>query len=117
MNKGLQLQGAELLEYLFSRCVRNPNGCLEWSGDRDKRGYGRITLSTTRHRGHRLIWTTANGEIPHNIGVLHRCDNPPCCDLGHLFMGTNRDNVLDRNSKNRQPDTSGENNGNAKLTE
>jgi hypothetical protein len=42
-----------------------------------------------------------NGDIPEGMGVLHKCDNPPCINIDHLFLGTNKDNIDDRVSKGR----------------
>jgi DNA invertase Pin-like site-specific DNA recombinase len=47
--------------------------------------------------------------------VCHHCDNPPCCEPTHLFLGTNADNIRDRQQKGRG--ASGARNGTAKLTE
>jgi hypothetical protein len=50
---------------------------------------------------HRVAWTEANGEIPPGIQVLHGCDNPPCWNEQHLFLGTNLDNMRDKMRKGR----------------
>lgn len=73
-------------------------GCILWAGDCDKAGYGKI-------RGvlaHRIAYTQAFGPIPKSLGVLHHCDNPPCINPKHLFLGTNIDNSKDKVSKGRQ---------------
>ena len=56
---------------------------------------------------HRIAWIIANGQIPHDgsahgICVCHRCDNPPCCNVAHLFLGTNAENHRDKENKGRQ---------------
>lgn len=50
---------------------------------------------------HRLAWVLTWGEIPGKLHVLHTCDNPPCMNPDHLFVGTNADNVRDRHAKGR----------------
>ncbi len=50
---------------------------------------------------HRYVWTTVHGEIPTGFHVCHRCDNPPCINPEHLFIGTDLDNVRDMIAKNR----------------
>lgn len=78
-----------------------PNECWEWLGTRDDRGYGKIIIKGVRHKGHRLSWVVHNGSIPDGLNVLHKCDNPPCVNPHHLFLGTQRDNIMDMVSKGR----------------
>jgi hypothetical protein len=66
---------------------------------------------------HRLAWEYAYGPIPDGLQVLHRCDNPPCINPEHLWLGTNVDNMADRQRKGRTAHTCGSRAGNAKLTE
>src|SRR3990172_10471395 len=49
--------------------------------------------------------------------VLHKCDNPPCVNPAHLFLGTSQDNAIDREMKGRGVHYIGESHGRAKLTE
>lgn len=87
---------------------QGPHGeCWEWkfskrgSGTRVGGGYGRFTIGATVYSAHRLTWELANGPIPEGLKVLHHCDNPPCCRLEHLFLGTDGDNVRDKFAKGR----------------
>jgi len=57
------------------------------------------------------------GSIPNGLCVCHKCDNVFCINPNHLFLGTHIDNMVDKMSKNRYPDFSGEKNPAAKLTE
>ena len=105
------------LESLIAR-LRPIGPCLEWSDCKDDHGYGRL-----RHRGkdtkaHRLAWELANGPIPFGMFVLHRCDNPPCCNPAHLFVGTQADNAQDMMNKGRCRSRGGRGElaGTAKLT-
>lgn len=52
-------------------------------------------------RVHQVAWILTNGPIPPGMGVLHRCDNQPCCNPSHLFIGTQADNVADMVAKGR----------------
>lgn len=52
-------------------------------------------------RAHRAAWVEASGPIPLGILVCHRCDNPPCCNPAHLFLGTQSDNIKDGYAKGR----------------
>lgn len=78
------------------------NGCINWLGQRDKNGYGRIKpKGEKRIRAHRYSYKTFVGEIPEGYLVCHKCDNPSCVNPEHLFLGTNKDNCLDRDNKGR----------------
>jgi hypothetical protein len=81
---------------------RGIDECWPWKATR-RNGYGR--LSAARSGGlqgaHRIAWSLANGEIPAGLKILHHCDNPPCCNPQHLFLGTQADNVHDMFRKGR----------------
>ena len=67
-------------------------------------------------RSHRVVWILCFGSIPLGMQVLHHCDNPPCCNPLHLFLGTGLDNMRDKISKGRDYYPEGEDAGQAKLT-
>lgn len=83
------------------------NDCWPWLGSQQKpMGYGHWTWwdgergrSTTAHR---KAWQLTNGPIPEGMMVLHSCDNPPCCNPAHLWLGTHADNMADKVAKGRQ---------------
>jgi len=75
--------------------------CLEWQASRLPRGYGRFGFAGKPELAHRVAWTFANGPIPTELCVLHKCDNPPCVAADHLFLGTNADNTYDMMAKGR----------------
>lgn len=78
------------------------NGCLCWTGAKANYGYGLINAGGGRlERTHRLAWRLAYGPIPPGLEVLHACDNPPCGNLAHLFLGTHEDNIGDAVRKGR----------------
>jgi len=89
-------------ERLARGLVRQPNGCLEWQGAKKDSGYGEIAVNSRPVATHRLAWTLANGPIPDGMCVLHKCDNRPCCDVSHHFLGSRADNVADMVAKGRQ---------------
>ena len=91
-----------------------PSGCIEWTASKT-RAYGSCRLAGKTELAHRFSWKLFKGKIPKNLHVLHKCDNPPCVNPNHLFLGTNTDNMLDRNNKGRQ--SKGSDQGQAKLTE
>jgi hypothetical protein len=92
--------------------------CWEWQGFRTSKGYGRFGDSRESSGyvyAHRYSSELATGKQPGSKHVLHHCDNPPCVNPAHLFLGTNRDNSRDAVNKGRIP--RGNNSAQAKLTE
>lgn len=87
--------------------VERESGCVEWTGVTVKSNgyeghrYGRFTRDGKKHLAHRVAYQRAFGGIPDGTKVLHRCDNPLCCNPQHLFLGTQRDNVRDAIGKGR----------------
>ena len=90
--------------------------CWIWTAGKFRKGYGSIKVSGKSLYTHRVAWVLANGPIPSGLDVLHRCDNPACVRVDHLFLGTNADNVRDRENKGRGVTFSGEAHNMAKLT-
>lgn len=94
-------------------------GCIPWIGYTNKHGYGQIGLGghgSQRVFAHRLAYEKANGPIRDGLCVLHRCDNPPCCNPEHLFLGTRAENMEDMDAKGRRRAGVGERHRSAKLT-
>jgi hypothetical protein len=97
---------------------RGPGECWEWvGGARDGRGYGAFCCAGRILIATRLAWVIEHGSVPVDKHVLHTCDNPPCCNPAHHYLGTHRDNVRDRTARRRMPPRRGPDNHNAKLTD
>jgi hypothetical protein len=92
-------------------------GCRPWQGRRGAEGYGNVTRLGKTLKAHRAAWELTYGPIPEGMVVCHRCDNPPCCEPTHLFLGTRADNNDDREQKGRGVHPKGSAHPNAKLTE
>jgi len=112
--------------YLIQKSKINEFGCIEWLGGKDKNGYGHTIFTPIKSnrktwKTHRLMWYLINGEIPKGMIICHKCDNPSCINLNHLFLGTHKENSKDRDKKNRgyfhKIDQNGEKNRHAFLTE
>lgn len=79
-----------------------PDACWPWKlTRRTGGGYGSLHINGHAVGAHRRSYELTHGAIPKGLWVLHRCDNPPCCNPSHLFLGTNADNVADRQAKGR----------------
>lgn len=76
--------------------------CLVWNAAHNVEGYGRFHYEKKFWMAHRLAYQIKFGDIPNGMQVLHMCDNPPCINVNHLFLGDNADNVADKVSKERQ---------------
>ena len=80
--------------------------CWLWHGARDpKNGYGNFGIEGGHNgrteKAHRAAWLLLVGPIPDGLFVLHKCDNPPCVNPAHLFLGTHQDNMDDKIEKGR----------------
>lgn len=91
----------KILKRINSYAIKNTESdCIEWIGWYDG-AYGRIKVDGKKWRVHRLIWTLLKDKIPDNYYVLHKCDNPKCINIDHLFLGTAADNMQDKVNKGR----------------
>ena len=96
------------LEIRFWKKVKKTKKCWLWIGSTYKYGYGNFfikwrkpPLSHILDGAHRVSWKIHFGKIPRNLCVLHKCDNPPCVRPSHLWLGTKKDNAIDRAKKGR----------------
>lgn len=91
--------------------------CWVWGAYRNARGYGKFGIGSVVYLAHRVSWRLANGPVPDGLCVCHHCDNPPCVNPAHLFLGSQSDNLQDMFRKSRARRALGERAPKAKLTE
>lgn len=76
--------------------------CHIWTAARFPYEYGAFWDGEKLVRAHRFAWEQKHGKIPYPLQALHHCDNPPCVNDAHLFIGTRKDNMMDMSRKGRQ---------------
>lgn len=94
----------------------DPDACWLWTAGGSKLGYGHIKCGKKVLRAYRVSFELNNGPIPEGLCVLHACDNPPCVNPRHLFVGTQGDNVRDMERKGRAKHPTGDEHGQKRLT-
>jgi len=95
--------------------VNKTDGCWLWTGYVNRDGYGLHHAHNKIIRSHRYVLEYVEKIPLEKMIVMHKCDNPACCNPAHLAIGTHADNQLDKTNKNRQ--AKGESNGSSILTE
>lgn len=97
----------------------NKNACWLWNGLTNIHGYGVFGLNRKSYNAQRIMYLLSYPAWKQDTYICHKCDNPQCCNPKHLFAGTAKDNVIDRDNKGRGkvPDQKGSNHSRTKLTE
>lgn len=95
------------LESAFLQYVTpgNPDECWLWNGYRTPEGYGQFGFGGhgNKHHAHRVAYELYNNtKIPLSLVACHTCDNPPCINPHHIFIGTSKDNNVDSALKGRR---------------
>ena len=90
------------LEDRFWSKVDKSGDCWIWTANRNAKGYGFFKIGSVNSLAHRVSYDLCVGEIPDGMLCLHRCDNPPCVNPKHLWIGSNQQNMDDMKRKGRQ---------------
>lgn len=104
-------------EERFWQGIDRTGECWIWIRHRHQDGYGLFRVAGKSMKVARYAWELFRGPIPDGLWVLHHCDNPPCCNPEHLFLGTHADNMADMKQKNRGHRPQGEASSFSKLVE
>ena len=106
-----------VIDRITRKLVKNGE-CWEWTGSKADFGYGLMKVAGKRYRVHRLVYELHHGPIEDKTAVVrHICDNPPCCNIEHLLLGSKSDNSKDMVTRGRSDRMRGQKNGKSKLSD
>jgi hypothetical protein len=97
----------KLYDKIMSKLRKESSGCWVWTGFCGSFGYGMVYLGARpngkplNRNAHRAMWIALHGPLTRSEFVCHKCDNPPCCNPDHLFIGSLKDNNRDMATKGR----------------
>lgn len=95
---------SELISIFWNRVDRkSPEECWPWLSYISDTGYGQICRYGIRLKAHRVAYELTYGEILDSRLCLHKCDNRKCCNPAHLYIGTHKDNMRDRQLRYKGP--------------
>lgn len=83
--------------------VQKTDGCWIWTAAHKPEGYGKMWMNGKLESAHRISWILTRGPIPDGLWVLHKCDNPPCVNPDHLYIGYRKENGRDAAERHRIP--------------
>ena len=99
--------------------MNEETGCHVWQGAKAGNGYGYVTIRQLKKNIylHRFVYEQKYGVIQKGVCVMHKCDNPSCCNVAHLIAGSHSDNTRDMIKKGRHPAHMRKGTSNRKLTD
>lgn len=104
-------------ESYVDKSALSPGGCWPWRGPRESKGYGQLWWDGRLVLAARLTLRLQGLVFRPGECALHRCDNPPCVNPDHLFVGSKKDNSDDMVAKGRDRKARGDANGSRKYPE
>lgn len=96
--------------------IDKSGSCWEWTGRRNKSGYGLTAIRGGSELAHRAYWQLVVGEVHGDMCLLHSCDNKKCVNPAHLRIGTHAENMAEAKERNRMRQMRGSDNGMAKIS-
>lgn len=93
--------------------IKRSDECWEWTKYKLKNGYGEMGINNKVYLVHRIVYEQIYGYIPDGLYILHKCNNPSCCNPKHLYLGTQKDNMKQMSEDGRS--ARGEKSSSAKL--
>jgi hypothetical protein len=104
------------MKRFYDKIFYSPDGCWYWTGSTTGNGYGHFATATSTV-AHRFSFTVHTGQPCGDLLVCHKCDNKLCVNPDHLFLGTQKDNMMDMVRKGRNKPYIGSKNPLSKLDE
>lgn len=98
MGKGYK--GTPIERFLKKIKKLSEQECWIWIGGKTHDNYGKFWFNKTM-KAHKVSYLLFRGKIPNNLCVLHLCDKPDCVNPKHLWLGTQLENIKDRDAKGR----------------
>jgi HNH endonuclease len=112
------MRRADIMDLFPDLVQPEPNsGCWLWTAGTNSDGYGSVSVGSKKIGAHRFSFIVSFGVINDGLFVLHKCDNPLCCNPSHLELGNQSKNLSDAYNRNRRKRPVGTLNGRAKLTD
>lgn len=96
----------DILRFHAYHIKGDKDACWNWQASCGSHGYGQLRVNGTAVLAHRIAYYLAFGVYEANLIVCHKCDNRKCCNPSHLFVGTDKDNAIDKMNKGRCGDSS-----------
>lgn len=96
LNAGAYERHDDVESSFWARVKQSSNGCLEYVGSDNGSGYGTMSHNGSRVYAHRYAWERVNGTIPDGLFIDHMCHNRRCCNVEHLRLATNKQNLENR---------------------
>lgn len=100
---------------IISKILPDSNGCKIWPMGINSSGYGHFSIKDKSYNVSRLLYYFLCPDTSKDLVVRHKCDNRSCCNIDHLEIGTQKQNMQDASIRNRL--RCGRRNNMSKLTE